>query len=1405
MGIRRRATITLIACTALAVPASARAELQFTAPQQLSPGGVTADTPSVDVDPAGNAVAGWRESSGGKWRTRLAYRTAGGFFGPSVAISPAGIDGSAPRVAIARDGTAIATWNQPQTTGPAGRIDAFAAVRPPGGAFGNPVLLTPGTDSAVAEALELDDRGNAIVMLTTDLGNGDVGKQRAEMIYRPAGGSFSAPTAIYTTIGDPALNQDGQIGGYDIAFDSAGNALIGFAENSYAFNQDRNMSELLSFTRSANGALELPVKRIGGRNTNRGVGALQLGISGARQVATYTRQVGAGTGTTEYVTRAKTGDEWSGFRVLAGDTTDPTKLALTGNLATDAAGNALIAASNIQPPPGSGPNPREFYLPATSRDFSAARPLPAGILGYGADLQDNGAGQRSWTTTANGTTQLWLASRSAGPTPTYGAPRAVSTSNLNTWALSIGPNGHAAILWPSQQGLDTKVQAIFGDEPPPPPVPQTGTATPSPPAPTPTPEPPPPPPPVTNAIDAVGKVEPGRPIVLTVALSGAVSQIEWRVGDRGPFIGNAVERGLRLRVNSTVTVRAKLIGPGGTKEVSRTITPPKAPTDADARRVSSGAPSGASDVVAIGRPETLSGGGSGCTQTTLSFGARTLTGCMRPIDELSQIPAAERGVLDPLASAYKLARSDAPLMNRAVQLLDGFVASGPVTIDGVWPVVPSGGAQVVAYPQAEALTSSNAAIRVAGQLVRPAGSGFNLRLPSVGSIDLGSVPRPASLRYLGGLAYAGNFDVDLNRSGVAEIETNLRFPGFVTRHGVSVQPRLRLFATADRIIGESVPTLGPFDVVDFGPVPMTGLKVQYDPASDEWRGGANACIFGVGCLEFQPPVGGLRFGGAGELVYAKTSLTFGSPGRPIAPGVFLENAGFGFGLNPSRLFGSARIGIGSFIKLDGREVFAFPSAAAPYLLRRDEVGDSFPAELYTKRFTSPLIAAGADVSIDLPVIGAQRLGGGYLLYESPGYVAMGGGASFDVLGIVRYSGSLSGEYNLETQRSNLHGDIRACLIAVDDDLCAASVTHISRGPKLEGGSGACLQLGPVSVGGGVLWAEPQKPKVWPLDGCKWSPFRIDVRARSARRAAADAGAGSQTIKVTRDGPNPVLRLDGSGAAPRVKVTGPQGQTLSSGADGLTYSPDGKIRIVHVNTAEAHATYVGLQDAAPGTWTVEPLADSAPVTQVARATDPPPARISASVSGAVSESERTLRYDIGARPAQRVTFYDVAPSGARLAIGTVGSGKGSLRFAPAPGGRQHRILAVFELDGIVAEERFVARFTPPPPKLPAPRALNARRSGKGLAVSWARVPGASAYELTVTTDGGEQLFKTVKGVRTQLPKIDPTAAGTVTVRATAKLRVGGTSSVPLRARQQPKRTLGSLRPCSVKGKRVSCRR
>src|ERR1700722_17568332 len=110
-----------------------------------------------------------------------------------------------------------------------------------------------------------------------------------------------------------------------------------------------------------------------------------------------------------------------------------------------------------------------------------------------------------------------------------------------------------------------------------------------------------------------------------------------------------------------------------------------------------------------------------------------------------------------------------------------------------------------------------------------------------------------------------------------------------------------------------------------------------------------------------------------------------------------------------------------------------------------------------------------------------------------------------------------------------------------------------------------------------------------------------------------------------------------------------------------------------------------------------MPESDPFTESERATDPPAAKISASIAG--SGERRVLSYDIRNRPNQTVTFWDTATGGAARPIGHVnGGGRGKLRFTAPPGDRRRTLYAQFALEGIPAERIPVATYQPPAPTL-----------------------------------------------------------------------------------------------------------
>ena len=368
----------------------------------------------------------------------------------------------------------------------------------------------------------------------------------------------------------------------------------------------------------------------------------------------------------------------------------------------------------------------------------------------------------------------------------------------------------------------------------------------------------------------------------------------------------------------------------------------------------------------------------------------------------------------------------------------------------------------------------------------------------------------------------------------------------------------------------------------------------------------------------------------GRLSFAGASLGFPSPGIQLYPGVSLQRIGFGVGLDPTRFTGNARVNVLRVLAIDGRLVLAFPSARQRYVLDRNEVGGGFPASFYSRPFTTATMGIAADEFLEVPVLGELKLGTGYFLYSYPDYLAFGGAVHDSFFDVISMDGSVDGAFKLGTGQFRLGGHVRGCVIGV---ICRGATGVIS-----SHGVGACLDVGPLSIGGGVVY-RPFQIKVWLLDGCKWSRFdEISLRA-------ADAAA-TRVIRIRRGEPSQMIQLAGSTAAPEVRVTGPGGQSLQTPA-GAGFVHAGAIRILR--SEQLRVTAIGFQNAPPGAYRIQPLPGSAPITSFGRASDPPDARVTATVRG--TGTHRVLSYDIRRRPNQRVTFTEIGAGGSSRTIGS----------------------------------------------------------------------------------------------------------------------------------------------------------
>lgn len=910
--------------------------------------------------------------------------------------------------------------------------------------------------------------------------------------------------------------------------------------------------------------------------------------------------------------------------------------------------------------------------------------------------------------------------------------------------------------------------------------------------------------PPKNAVPVVTSVTPARPpavgtaAVLTAAVAGKADSLEWDLrGDAKPEVVSAEgQTSVRFRLLpgiNRVTVRA--VGPAGPgPAVTTTIPGPAKPSGLLGRIATQllkkppvDAAGPADGLFRLRDPRICFS-----ASTTIRAGSLDIVGsCLSPIDSLEDIPAAERGIVERLGRTLKIPL-ESDTINKALGLADAYIGYNSVSVNGV-SIFPKDGAAIVIAPKLDAIASSDAGLRV-GDLSLASKRDFilNTVAKAGGVIPLGSFARlPTSkLKALGKLSFVGDVDVKLLPGagalpGAAQITAKLRLPEALKNGGVDAEAGVVMRATAAQGLILDNARIGPIRA-DVGALSVKDLQLTYTRASEVWQGQGKACIPTGYCLDMAPPNGGVKFVN-GAFDFAGASLVFKPPGIQVYPSVALERIGFAFGLGPTRFIGNARLTVMKLLAIDGRIVMAFPVSGKPFILDPNEVGGGFPAHFYGARYTGATFGVNAEAFLKIPVLGELKLANAYVLYEYPGYVALGGGIGF-ALGPLSLGGGVNGEFNFASGRFNLGGGVHVCLDVGFDDVCAGASAVIS-----SRGIGACIEAG-IHVGAGVIYS-PYEFFLWPLDGCRWSIFQ-EKNVRGARVSAA-----MQTISVEKGDPSRVIELRGSDGAPLVKVTGPDGQALDSPADGGLVQR-GSLRIIR--SVPYKLTAIGLQDPKPGVYRIEPLSGSPAVTMVREAADQAAAKATVRVLG--TETHRALAYDIRPRAAQRVTFTEVMASGLRRTIGTVsGGGRGKLRFSPTPGRGQRRIEAQFELAGLPAETLTVARFRPPSPALSRPARLRVARAGTSLRVTWAPVPGAAHYELVTSGSSGPQRIVRPRRPGATLKGVTRSTGGRVSVRATDRLRVGPPVSARFRATSPRQNRLGPLPRCRGKNTLVCARR
>jgi RTX calcium-binding nonapeptide repeat (4 copies) len=122
-------------------------------PDTISPTHRSGSQPQLASDGSGNVVAVWRDVDDNAESIRASFRPRYGSFGDSETISVPALSTESPRVAMDRLGNAVAVWHVATT---AHDSVVQAAVRPAGGSWSNPQVLSDPGEPAFGPAVSIE-------------------------------------------------------------------------------------------------------------------------------------------------------------------------------------------------------------------------------------------------------------------------------------------------------------------------------------------------------------------------------------------------------------------------------------------------------------------------------------------------------------------------------------------------------------------------------------------------------------------------------------------------------------------------------------------------------------------------------------------------------------------------------------------------------------------------------------------------------------------------------------------------------------------------------------------------------------------------------------------------------------------------------------------------------------------------------------------------------------------------------------------------------------------------------------------------------------------------------------------------------------------------------------------------
>lgn len=592
---------------------------------------------------------------------------------------------------------------------------------------------------------------------------------------------------------------------------------------------------------------------------------------------------------------------------------------------------------------------------------------------------------------------------------------------------------------------------------------------------------------------------------------------------------------------------------------------------------------------------------------------------------------------------------------------------------------------------------------------------------------------------------------------------------------------------------------------------LGGLEIHnafldYNSSTDLWTGGGDLQLGGF-ALHAAPPPPNLGFGvfGNGAFEYGGAQLTLPPPGAPLFTGVNLTELGVSFALHPTTFTGDATITAGGgevtihggvlVVNADSNEPYTYQAGALPGV-------NSLQTDTASNPITSFAAGISGTVDVNESGLGQVQLANGYVFYISPSYFEFAGNVQLALAtDAVTLNGSLSGALDTGSGAYNIAGSVSVCanFPSPVDSQCIGANAVVS-----SAGIGACGHINILGTDWNPGFRYDSGGFTPFIADCDLGPITVVVRPPRDARAAAAAAGGALGFNLPVGVRSTSVTVSGSGAPPRVLITGPHGERLSNPAPG---EGAGSSQFLILPMAKLDETLIGIKHPSAGRWTITPLPGSPAITQVAYANGLPAAKISATVHDL--GQQLTLRYRIRSRAGQTVTFAERG-GGVFHLIGRATGSRGSLTFKPSLGvGRRREIVALISLAGVPRNNVVVARYAvASPPRPTTPTRVRVARAGSDLTVSWLPADRWGCLVLATLSDGHRLLYamapmrhslripRLAPGIGARITVTDLGQTGNTSAAATASLALDRPSAVTgITVRRLGRRVTISWRPAT----------